>query len=63
MTNIYKLASTLLREFDLTLAASEDRRAESEGQPSLGNMPELISVSVSDMKHPLMVRARKRIIV
>ncbi|EDP89834.1 hypothetical protein HBH56_212230 [Parastagonospora nodorum] len=63
MTNIYKLASTLLREFDLTLAASEDQGAESEGQPSLGNMPELISVSVSDMKHPLMVRARKRIIV
>lgn len=63
MTNIYKLASTLLREFDFALAASEDRRAESEGQPSLGNMPELISVSVSDMKHPLMVRARKRLIV
>jgi len=63
MTKIYILASNLLIEFDFTLAPSEDPSAESEGPASLGNMPELIGVSVSDMKHPLIVRARKRIVL
>lgn len=62
MTNIYKLASTLLKEFNFTLAASESRQDEKGGNPKPGRLPELISVSVSDLKYPLMVCATRRLV-
>lgn len=52
MTNIYKIMSTLLREFNFELA---DKQAQRNG------MPELISVGISDLKEPLMVRAHVRV--
>lgn len=57
MTNIYKLMSTLLREFTFELA---DKQAQ-EKCLSSGNIPELISVGISDLKEPLMVRAHVRV--
>jgi cytochrome P450 len=63
MTNIYKLVSTLLKEFDFTLAVSEEELREKREATRLGKMPELISVSVSDLKYPLMVRAARRLVV
>ena len=52
-TNIYKLASTLLREFEFELADGAEK-------PGRGVLPDMISVGISDLEHPLMVRARKR---
>ncbi|RDH36959.1 benzoate 4-monooxygenase cytochrome P450 [Aspergillus welwitschiae] len=51
MTNIYKIMSTLLTEFNFELA---DKQAQRKG------IPELISVGISDLKEPLMVRAHVR---
>ncbi|CAG9941252.1 unnamed protein product [Clonostachys rosea f. rosea IK726] len=58
-TNIYKLVSTLLRRFDFQLADSEERERAAKGE-FVGKLPEMISVGISDLKHPLMVRARVR---
>lgn len=58
-TNIYKLTSTLLREFAFELADAPDM-AEVEKGMTLNKLPELISVGISDLKEPLMVRARRR---
>ncbi|KAH7405628.1 cytochrome P450 [Phaeosphaeria sp. MPI-PUGE-AT-0046c] len=63
MTNIYKLVSTLLKEFEFNLAGSESGLGCKGGSATLGKMPELISVSVSDLKYPLMVRAARRLVV
>lgn len=58
-TNIYKLISTLLSEFEFELADDlERKRALVNGFH--GKIPELISVGISDLAAPLMVRARKR---
>jgi cytochrome P450 len=63
MTNIYKLASTLLREFKFDLVVAENATMGGEKaarERTLGKMPDLISVSVSDLEHPLMVRVCRR---
>ncbi|KAL4914950.1 cytochrome P450 [Aspergillus aurantiobrunneus] len=53
MTNIYKLLSTLLKEFTFELADVEEGRYK-------GTIPDLVSVGISDLKGPLLVRARVR---
>lgn len=58
-TNIYKLASTLLRLFEFELADQEERAQAARGEFH-GRLPELISVGISDLKKPLLVRARIR---
>lgn len=59
MTNIYKLMSTLLSEFDFELA-DEDERARARANGFYGEIPELISVGISDLAQPLLVKAQKR---
>ncbi|KAI0145157.1 cytochrome P450 [Xylariaceae sp. FL1272] len=51
-TNVYKLTSTLLREFEFSLVETE--------RPGYGELPELVSVGISDLKNPLMVRIKTR---
>ncbi|KAH7130960.1 putative benzoate 4-monooxygenase cytochrome P450 [Dactylonectria macrodidyma] len=58
-TNIYKLASTLLRHFEFQLADAEEREDVSSGKFH-GLVPEMISVGISDLKHPLLVTAKVR---
>ena len=58
-TNIYKLASTLLREFEFCLADTDEQEAVSRGD-FRGVLPPLISVGISDLEGPLMVRAKRR---
>ncbi|KAF4893591.1 Benzoate 4-monooxygenase [Colletotrichum viniferum] len=58
-TNIYKLASTLLHEFDFELADSQELEEVSKGR-FLGRLPDMMSVGVSDLKGPLMVIAKTR---
>lgn len=59
MTNIYKLTSTLLREFEFELNDDQELADIEEGV-ARGKIPELVSVGISDLAEPLMVRARKR---
>lgn len=59
MTNIYKLMSTLLREFEFELEDKE-KQAKVQNDRDCGDVPEMISVGISDLASPLMVRARKR---
>jgi cytochrome P450 len=59
MTNIYKLMSTLLREFEFDLA-SEGEKADVVKGLFRGKMPEMVSVGISDLKDPLMVKVRLR---
>jgi len=66
LTNIYKLASTLLREFQFEIVASDNEKASGgggTGKRAGGHMPELLSVSVSELQYPLMVRVKERTIV
>ncbi|KAK2606805.1 hypothetical protein N8I77_005531 [Diaporthe amygdali] len=58
-TNIYKLASTLLREFDFCLADEDERDSVSRGDYR-GILPPLISVGISDLEGSLMVKAKRR---
>lgn len=58
-TNIYKLSSTLLREFEFELADAVET-VDVEKGAFIGKMPKLVSVGVSDLQEPLMVRARRR---
>ncbi|GJD03524.1 isotrichodermin C-15 hydroxylase [Colletotrichum higginsianum] len=58
-SNIYKLASTLLRDFDFRLADPVEEGQVARGQ-FRGKLPQMISVGVSDLKGPLMVIARPR---
>lgn len=58
-SNIYKLTSTLLREFDFQLADASERQAITKGEFH-GRLPEMISVGVSDLAGPLMVFAQTR---
>lgn len=60
LTNIFKLLSTLLREFDFCLADDGERQKVKEGK-FYGTLPPLISVGVSDLDEPLMVTARARV--
>ncbi|KAJ5460735.1 uncharacterized protein N7458_002287 [Penicillium daleae] len=59
MTNIYKLMSTLLSEFEFELA-DEKERGSSTIEGASTDIPELISVGISDLASPLMVKASKR---
>lgn len=58
-TNIYKLTSTLLREFEFELADQKER-ADIERGVARDKIPELVSVGISDLAEPLMVRVRNR---
>ena len=58
-TNIYKLTSTLLREFEFELADPVEAQKADQGDFQ-GVIPDLISVGISDLKDPLLVRARLR---
>ncbi|GAM33540.1 benzoate 4-monooxygenase cytochrome P450 [Talaromyces pinophilus] len=57
--NIYKLLSTLLREFQFVLASEQERAGVANGLYK-GKIPEMFSVGISDLKGPLLVRARNR---
>ncbi|KAJ5755687.1 hypothetical protein N7533_005230 [Penicillium manginii] len=59
MSNIYKLMSTLLKEFQFELA-DEEEKAKVQRGGFQGEIPEMISVGISDLASPLMVKARKR---
>ncbi|KAL4909644.1 hypothetical protein BDW74DRAFT_165080 [Aspergillus multicolor] len=58
-TNIYKLFSTLLREFTFELA-DERERVDAEKGLHKGKIPDLVSVGISDLAEPLLIRARVR---
>jgi cytochrome P450 len=58
-TNIYKLLSTLLREFEFELPDEQERAAVGRGLFK-GQIPRLVSVGVSELEAPLMVKARVR---
>lgn len=58
-TNIYKLSSTLLREFEFELADPQEKAAVEKGAYR-GKIPDLISVGISELERPLVVRARRR---
>ncbi|KAH6974336.1 putative benzoate 4-monooxygenase cytochrome P450 [Ilyonectria sp. MPI-CAGE-AT-0026] len=58
-TNIYKLASTLLRHFEFQLADPEEREKVASGK-FYGQLPGMISVGISDLEHPLLVTAKVR---
>lgn len=58
-TNIYKLSSTLIKEFEFELA-DPNERLEVEKGAFRGKIPSLVSVGISDLQQPLMVRARQK---
>ncbi|KAJ5870204.1 hypothetical protein N7455_005145 [Penicillium solitum] len=58
-TNIYKLMSTLLSEFEFELPDATER-VQAQENYFHGRIPDLISVGISDLAAPLMVKARKR---
>jgi cytochrome P450 len=58
-TNIYKLMSTLLREFHFELADEEETLRVQRGLYR-GQIPDLVSVGISDLKAPLLVKAQAR---
>jgi cytochrome P450 len=58
-TNIYKLVSTLLREFEFELADEKERLDVDLGLYR-GKIPRLMSVGISDLEGPLLVRVRSR---
>lgn len=58
-TNIYKLASTLLGEFEFELADPHEKLAVEKGS-FVGQVPNMVSVGISDLEGPLMVKARPR---
>lgn len=55
-TNIYKLTSTLLQEFEFELAGVRAEKSMIERT----DIPKLVSFGVSDLDGPLMVRCKKR---
>lgn len=59
MTNIYKRMSTLLSEFEFELV-SEAERARPHAGKSRNNLPDMISVGISDLATPLKAKARDR---
>lgn len=59
LSNIYKLSSTLLKEFEFELADHTERLEVRQGSFK-GKLPDLVSVGISDLAQPLMVRAHKR---
>ncbi|KAF9877214.1 cytochrome p450 monooxygenase [Colletotrichum karsti] len=59
-TNIYKLASTLLGEFDFQLADAQERDEVKKGSFT-GKLPPMAAVGGSDLDGPLMVTASTRL--
>ena len=62
-TNIYKVLSTLLREFEFEYVGTDIEKVDDEKgrkRPAQNKLPEMISVGISDLQYPLIVRARKR---
>jgi len=59
LANIYKVVSTLLKEFEFELADREEH-SQTQANELQGKIPEMISVGISDLASPLMVRARQR---
>ncbi|KAI1879080.1 hypothetical protein JX265_003257 [Neoarthrinium moseri] len=59
LTNIYKVMSTLLREFDFQLADPIEQEKVSKGE-FVGKLPELDSVGISNLRQPLWVTARSK---
>ena len=59
LSNIYKLSSTLLKEFDFELASSSEILKTKQGE-FIGKIPDMVSVGISDLEQPLMVKARRR---
>ncbi|KAL1801136.1 hypothetical protein ACET3X_001478 [Alternaria dauci] len=62
-TNIYKLTSTLLREFAFEYTRTDGEEAGDEREKkdaSVGRLPDMVSVGISDLEHPLMVKVRRR---
>lgn len=58
-TNIYKVMSTLLRSFEFELPNEQERAAVERGMFK-GLVPRMVSVGVSELEAPLMVKARLR---
>lgn len=58
-TNVYKLTSTLLREFDFEVADIQERKNIDKGFYR-GRIPEMLSVGISDLEGPLLVKAKLR---
>ena len=59
LSNIYKLSSTLLQKFDFELVDANERVEVQKGS-FVGVLPEMVSVGISDLAAPLMVKARLR---
>jgi len=59
MANILKVMSTLLREFEFELADELEKVNVAKGLYK-GQLPSMISVGISELDGPLMVRARVR---
>lgn len=58
-TNIYKLMSTLLKEFHFELADDKERLDVALGLYQ-DKLPNMVSVGISDLEAPLMVKASVR---
>jgi cytochrome P450 len=58
-TNIYKLASSLLREFEFEVADPNERSLIDQGF-FRGKLPSLVSVGISDLEERLIVKVRRR---
>ncbi|OBT59094.1 hypothetical protein VE04_00705 [Pseudogymnoascus sp. 24MN13] len=59
LSNIYKLSSILLKEFDFELVDLNERLEVQMGA-FRGRIPDLVSVGISDLAQPLMVKARQK---
>ncbi|KAJ5094796.1 Benzoate 4-monooxygenase [Penicillium angulare] len=59
VTVIYKMTAALLANFSFQLADVKEQQDVDDGL-FYGKLPEQISVGISDLKGPLMVRARER---
>lgn len=62
-TNIYKLTSSLLQEFEFELVTTGQNVAL-DAESSLGiqsyDVPDMVSVGISDLEAPLMVKCKRR---
>ncbi|OJD29036.1 benzoate 4-monooxygenase cytochrome [Diplodia corticola] len=58
-TNVYKLASGLLADFEFELADAAEREAVGRGE-WVGRMPRMVSVGVGEIEGGVWVRARRR---
>jgi cytochrome P450 len=58
-TNIYKLMSTLLREFHFERADDQETMEVQKGL-YVEKFPEMLIVGISDLKGPMLVKAKVR---